>query len=183
MFETRFHNISKHLDLSEKKKKNCSVLRFSACLEILWNTISRKICLTHLDIIPPFPDIREPCSIWTVQNIIRRYPLVSVLSSLSVNTCHLHWPSHVNLQPLVMIVMAWGPGPHDPTTFCTVKSRQPRGMVCIPLRRGCHGRILDTAILNSDRTIAEILCENKDVQEWGFSLCCLKLRYIHFALV
>jgi len=143
------------------------VLQFSG--NVLRGQISQNIATelfypvnTNLDVIPPFSDIREACSIWAIQDIICCHPLVSILSSLGVNTWTLHVPSHVNLQPLVMVVMTGGPGPHQPTTARAVKSGQPSCMLCIPLRRGCHGGILDAAISNSNRTIAEIFWEIED---------------------
>ena len=109
----------------------------------------------YLDVIPPVLHFGKVDSIRTVIHIVRRYPLVSVMSSLCRNTNNLHPSRQINLQPLVMVVMTGGPGPHQPATACAVKSGQPSRMVCIPLRRGCHGRILDAAILNSNRLVVK----------------------------
>lgn len=120
-----------------------------------------QITWPHLNSIPPLSNWRKMRAVQAIPDIIRRYPLVSVLSSLSINPGDLHWPSQVNLQPLVVIFVAGTPGPHQPTSASAVKSRQPRGVVPVPRRRGCHGGVLDTAILDSDRQIAEILCKQK----------------------
>ena len=109
----------------------------------------------YLYVIPPVLHFSKVDSIRTIIHIVRRYPLVSVMSSLSRNPNNLHPRPQINLQPLVMIVMAGRPSPHEPTTAYTVKSSQPGRMVCIPLRWSCHGRILDTAILNSNRTVVK----------------------------
>ena len=77
----------------------------------------------YLDITPPMLHFSKVDSIRTIIKIVRRYPLVSVLSSLSCNSCHLHWSSQVDLQPLVMVLVPRGPGPYKPTSFRTVESR------------------------------------------------------------
>lgn len=56
-----------------------------------------------------------------------------------------------------MISNAGNPGSLKPAAAGEVKSRQPRGVVFVPLRRGSQSRIADAAILDSDRKVAEIL--------------------------
>ena len=135
----------------------------------------------YLDVIPPVLHFSKVHSIRTIIHIVRRYPLVSVMSSLSRNPNNLHPRPQINLQPLVMIVMAGRPGPHQPTTACTVKSGQPGRMVSIPLRWGCHGRILNTAILNSNRTVVKPFWNKIDCPSCtGVLFCRLFLSSSYF---
>ena len=97
----------------------------------------------------------------TVQDKIRRYPLVSVLSSLSINPWELHRPSHINLKKLVMIVIARRPSAHQTATASPVKSCQPWCVIVIPSRRGRHSRVSYATILDSNRAVTELLCADK----------------------
>ena len=117
--------------------------------------------LSHLHIIPPLSDIRKMRPVWTVQDKIRRYPLVSVLSSLSINPWELHRPSHINLKKLVMIVIARRPSAHQTATASPVKSCQPWCVIVIPSRRGRHSRVSYATILDSNRAVTELLCADK----------------------
>ena len=97
----------------------------------------------------------------TVQDKIRRYPLVSVLSSLSINPWELHRPSHINLKKLVMIVIARRPSAHQTATASPVKSCQPWCVIVIPSRRGRQSRVSYATILDSNRAVTELLCADK----------------------
>lgn len=131
----------------------------------------RKWLLLYLNIIPPMLYFGKVDSIRTVIQIVRRNPLVSVVSTLSSNSRHLHWPSQVYLQPLVMIIVSRGPGPNKPTSTRTMKSRQPRRMVRIPPRRGCNGGIFDSIVLKAKRTVAKSFWSKWTRQfPWGDTL-------------
>ena len=79
--------------------------------------------ILYLDVIPPVFDFGEVDSIRTNIHIVRSDPLVSVLPSLSSNSCDFHWPSHINLQPLFIIIAAGRPGAHEPSATRPVKPR------------------------------------------------------------
>lgn len=86
-----------------------------------------------------------------------------------------------------MVFVAGRPGSHKPSATRAVKSCQIWPVVCIPRRRGCHGRIPDATILNTHRVIAEILCENVTKSKYYRILQerrrnCVKYAVIHVGI-
>lgn len=83
-----------------------------------------------------------------------RDPLVCIRPPLYGNSCHLGWTKEVELQPLVVIVIARTPG---------LRVMQPRAPSIKAWIRGrsCDLFVLQAAVLKSKNAIAETSCEEK----------------------
>ena len=130
--------------------------------------------ILYLDVIPPVFHFGEVDSIRTNIHIVRSDPLVSVLPSLSSNSCDLHWPSHINLQPLFIIIAAGRPGANEPSATRPVKPRQPWCVILIPLRRSCDGRIFNSVVLQANRSVVKSLWNKNSFNRRLYSLRVLK---------
>lgn len=124
-----------------------------------------KVTSAYLYVIPPIRDSRIMHSIQTVIHIIRRDPLSSVLPSLCSYACHLVWSSEVDLQPLVVLIMAGRPRTDVPSTLHSVQAGAEWRMEFVPLRWRCHCCILYFSILNSHCSIVESLWKTR-MDKW-----------------
>ena len=145
----------------------CALWRYPAITSLRNKNITSRLSVPwkklYLDVIPPVFDFGEVDSIRTNIHIVRSDPLVSVLPSLSSNSCDLHWPSHINLQPLFIIIAAGRPGANEPSATRPVKPRQPGCVILIPLRRSCDGRIFNSVVLQANRSVVKSLWHKQRV--------------------
>lgn len=96
----------------------------------------------------------EMSSINTVRQHISRHPLTSVTSSLCCNTCHFHWHSHVNLQPLMMVIHPRWPCSHSSSCSLLVQPGQACTMVYVPLGWGTDLVAAYAAVFHSHWSVA-----------------------------
>ena len=94
-------------------------------------------------------------SIQTVRYIILCHPLIRVMSSLGRNSDYFGCSSKVDLQPLVPIVVFWGPWPHSVAAATVMKASKTSSVVHVPYGRGCDHVIFKAARLHSHWSVTE----------------------------
>ena len=120
--------------------------------------------IIYLDGVPPFLDSRKTCSVGAVKDPVRGDPLIGVLSSLGGYSSDLHCSSKVHLQPLIVVVVTCTPRSHVPSAFWAVKSTKKRSVDFVVGRGSRHGLVFNSPLLDSNSSVAEVLCEMKSVE-------------------
>ena len=99
---------------------------------------------------------KEPYSIVTIRQSVRRHPLVGVITCLGCNPLHPGGRSQVNLKKLVPVIVLSNPASTRGTSILRLQPGTP-GTVVVVVHGGCRKhRWRNTAILKTEGNITRV---------------------------
>lgn len=132
--------------------------------------------------IPPVFHFRKVHPINAVVNIVCCHPLIGIVSTLCRYTRDLHRPSEINLQPLVVVIMARGPRTDIRSTARTIQAREPGSVVFVIYRGGGYLAVFYSAWLHTHGGVTEVFwikesqpCHNQQSANQSFLYSSIQL--------